>query len=261
MSAATNVRCRAPSDSGGLGPADGFHAEQHRQRQVGVGQGRRQRGQTAGLRRERRVACSVGRVPGAAPLLERQRAGHEGQRRRRRPRRRSARRSRRRAADLPSPRRPRPRRGSPRGTPARAAFGSAGWPRSQSSASSRRAPRYSSPSSRPAPSQLRAASVRWRWTRRPSRSASSQPRSRGHWRIRASWATSTVGSRLAGSRSKLSSRARAEPVDHGPGRRRSSPSSETAHPPPGVLGALAEHDEAAEQPAQRRPLLGRRAPR
>ena len=215
-----------------------------------------ERGETAGLRRERRVACGVGRVSGAAPLLEGQRAGHEGDdghdghgdEAAAKP-----------AAGpgLPTPRRLGGGAGSPRGTPARRRSGRPGGLANQSSASSRRAPRYSSPSSRPAPSQLRAASVRWRWTRRPSRSSSSQPRSRGHWRISASWATSTVGSRLAGSRSKLSSRA-------APNRSITAPVAAIVaqlrdrHPPPGVLGPLAERDEAAEQPAQRRPLLGRR---
>ena len=37
-------------------------------------------------------------------------------------------------------------------------------------------------------------SVRWRITRKPSRSSSSHPRRRGHSRISASWATSTVSS-------------------------------------------------------------------
>ena len=61
--------------------------------------------------------------------------------------------------------------------------------------------------SRPCAPQAVAAPVRWRWTRRPSRSSSTQDRSRGHWRMSASCATSTVGSRVTGSTSNVSSRA------------------------------------------------------
>jgi hypothetical protein len=43
---------------GGLGPADGFYAEQHRQRQIGLGQGRPERGETAALGRDRSVAAA-----------------------------------------------------------------------------------------------------------------------------------------------------------------------------------------------------------
>ena len=212
------------------------------------------------LGRERRVRCGVGRVPGAAPLLERQRAGHERHDGHRRPRRRR----RGEAGGGPGPpdaASPPPRRGSPRGTPARRRSGRSGDPANQSSASSSRAPRYSSPSSRPAPSQLRAASVRWRCSRSPSRSSSSQPRSRGHWRIRASWATSTVGSRLARVAVEAQQAGGAEPVDAPPRAPASSPSSArstrrrvSSVPSPSV-------DQAAEQPAHARSLARRRGSR
>ena len=53
-------------------------------------------------------------------------------------------------------------------------------------------PRYSSFGSCPSAAQSRAAWVRCRWSRRPSRSSSSHDRSRGHSRMSASWATWTV---------------------------------------------------------------------
>ena len=111
----------------------------------------------------------------------------------------------------------------------------------------------------PGPPSRRAASVRCGGGRRPVAVVVQPARSRGHSRISASWATSTVGSRVTGSRSNASSRAAPNrsmtAAVAGVGRR----SSERAHPPPGVLGALAERDEPAEQPARRR-LLGSAAP-
>ena len=60
--------------------------------------------------------------------------------------------------------------------------------------------RYSG--SRPASSHSATASTRRRWRSRSSRRSSIQVRSRFHWPRIASWATSTVGVRVTGSRSK-----------------------------------------------------------
>ena len=76
-----------------------------------------------------------------------------------------------------------------------------------SRATSRRAPRYSAPGSRPSSTQLAAASRRCPSTMIASRSSAIQSRSRGHSRSNASWASSTVGTRVWGWRSRVSSRA------------------------------------------------------
>ena len=72
---------------------------------------------------------------------------------------------------------------------------------------SRRAPRYSDPGSRPSSTQVRAASRKRPRAMIASRSSSIQDRRRGHSRSRASWASSTVGTRVRGSRSSVRSRA------------------------------------------------------
>ena len=64
--------------------------------------------------------------------------------------------------------------------------------------------RYSG--SRPASCHSATASTSRRWRRRSSRRSSIHPRSRSHWDRIASCATSTVGVRVSGSRSKVSSR-------------------------------------------------------
>ena len=71
------------------------------------------------------------------------------------------------------------------------------------SAMSRRPPAYRKLGSDPAPSQSAVAAASRRRVRRSSRASSIQVRSRGQWSSSASWATSTVGVRLAGSRSKV----------------------------------------------------------
>ena len=70
----------------------------------------------------------------------------------------------------------------------------------QSSAAASRAPRYSSPWSRPIASHAWADRVRCRWARRLSRSSFSHPRSLGHSRMSASWANCTVPSSTVTSR-------------------------------------------------------------
>ena len=100
-------------------------------------------------------------------------------------------------------------RGSPRsrrGTRARARS-AAGSPRVAPLAGPRRAacrgrarPRRGRGGATP-----RAAAVRLRWIRRPSRSSSIQPRSRGHSRSSASWATSTVPALTVSRRRSVSS--------------------------------------------------------
>ncbi len=85
------------------------------------------------------------------------------------------------------------------------ALSSGSWSVAQSSVEASRAPRYSSPGSRPPASHSRAAFRRWRCRRRPCTSSSSQPRKRGHSRSRASCATSTSPSLIARRRASVSS--------------------------------------------------------
>ncbi|ELS54787.1 putative WD-40 repeat protein [Streptomyces viridochromogenes Tue57] len=103
-------------------------------------------------------------------------------------------------------------------------------------------PRYSPPGSRSCSSQARAASVRRRWWRSRSRSSSSQPDSRGQQVIRASWASWTPSS------SAVSSRARAQPLDH-LRRLRVGPLGEigAGQRAPGVGGAPARLDQPQQQ--------------
>ena len=78
----------------------------------------------------------------------------------------------------------------------------------------------------------------------------SSARRRGQRVSSASWAISTVGSRVCGSRSNVRSRAAPQPVDRRwprrPGRRRSARSSVAADASAGVGGALAERHQPAE---------------
>ena len=71
-------------------------------------------------------------------------------------------------------------------------------PLATSSATSRRAPRYSVPGFRSSPSQLAAASRRWPSAISASRSSPIHARNRGHSRSSASCANSTVGTRVSG---------------------------------------------------------------
>ena len=77
---------------------------------------------------------------------------------------------------------------------------------SHARSSSRRRPRSSRLGSRPEPSQSAAATESRRCWRRSSWAPSIHMRRRSHERSSASWATSTVGPRVAGSRSKESRR-------------------------------------------------------
>ena len=78
----------------------------------------------------------------------------------------------------------------------------------QASNRSRRAPRSRKLGSRSACSHSAAALASRRWLRISARDWLSHSRRRGHSRSRASWATSTVGPRVRGSRSNESRRAR-----------------------------------------------------
>ena len=80
-------------------------------------------------------------------------------------------------------------------------------------ASANRAPRKRSPGSRALVSHAFDASEMWVTERRMLRSSSSHPLRRGHVTRSASWAISTVGSRVAASRSKTSRRPLPEPLD------------------------------------------------
>ena len=106
-----------------------------------------------------------------------------------------------------------PRRREPhgwrRGTPARARPASrrvTPWRRGRPAGAPRGTARRGHGPGRPSPA---AASRSWPRAMRTSRSSSIHPRSRGHSRRSASWATSTVGSRVCRCRSRLRSRASA----------------------------------------------------
>ncbi|MEI5097590.1 hypothetical protein RB200_01645 [Streptomyces sp. PmtG] len=112
-------------------------------------------------------------------------------------------------------------------------------------------PRYSAPGSRSRSHQACAASVSARCSRSRSRSVSTQPRSRGHALISASWArstraSSTVSSRAATRRSSTASQPGAEfgALDGAAG----------------VLGAVAGCDHAQEQRPREGRLRFREAP-
>ena len=96
----------------------------------------------------------------------------------------------------------RARRGWRRGTRARVVGQHAGPAVGDVEGHLEAGPAVQRPGSRSSSTQLAAASRRWPSTIRASRSSSIQRRSRGHSRSSASWATSTVGTRVCGWRSR-----------------------------------------------------------
>ena len=199
--------------------------------------------------RARRAAARRRRAPGRAPCrADRARQGP------RRPRATSS-------VATPASDRAQPTRGalaaapcSRRGTPARSRSDRRrGRVPSRARAASR-APRYSSPGSRPPASQSRAAVASWWCRRRPCASSSSQPRRRGHSRSSASCATSTVPSLSVSSRSSASTARRRR-------RLRSPASSRKRDAAAHDRAALALAGEPQEDPRARSPAARGQAAR